>query len=353
MTGNELTYIAKVLESGFVNDGPQSAKLESVFCQIFNVGYATAVTNCTSGLFLALKAMQIGCGHEVIVPNLTFIATANAVRLAGAEPVLVDVLPTDFTINPADIRRKLTHRTRAIIAVDVNGRPAHYKEISDTLPSENIRIVADLAEANGQKSEHNLWRDYASCGVISLSPNKTITSGQGGMVLTNSPSLHEVLRALKDQGRPTRGSGGDDLHPFVGYNFKYTDIQAAFALAQIEDLPQRVDHAVDRWNWYAETLESTSSVVLPSTPTGAFTQWQDAIARKPETFANALRSQEIGYRRFWKPLHTQFPYLQSNEQFPVSSQISYHGFWLPSSYDLAKDDVLTLRSLIEPFVDNS
>ncbi|SVB90055.1 uncharacterized protein METZ01_LOCUS242909, partial [marine metagenome] len=175
--------------------------------------YAVGVTNGTSALFLALAALGIGHGDEVVVPDLTFIATANAVTLTGATPVLVDIDPATLTISPEAFEKAITAHTRAVIPVHISGRSADLPAIVAIAKEHGLAVVEDAAEAFASFHDGRALGTIGIAGCLSFSPNKTIMTGQGGMVLTDDEGLHLRLRELKDQGRPVRGTGGDDPHP--------------------------------------------------------------------------------------------------------------------------------------------
>ena len=184
-------------------------------------------------------ALGIEPGDEVIVPDLTFIATANAARLAGAAVVLVDVDPHRLTLSPQAVEAAITPRTRAVVPVDVNGRGADYVALERICRDRGLVMVCDAAEALGSRYDGKPLGSYGDAACFSFSPNKTLTTGQGGMIVTKSASMADRLYELKDQGRRVRGSGGDDLHPVMGFNFKFTDLQAAVGLAQLEAFDAR------------------------------------------------------------------------------------------------------------------
>ena len=171
-----------------------------------------------------------GVGDEVIVPDVTFIATANAVTLTGASPVLVDIDPRTLTLDPQRTERAITTRTKAIVPVHVSGRAADLGAIMDIAQRHGLLVVEDAAEAFLSKHDGKCLGTFGIAGCFSLSPNKTVTTGQGGLVVTDDDRLHVRLRELKDQGRPVRGTGGDDAHDSVGFNFKFTNLQAAIGL---------------------------------------------------------------------------------------------------------------------------
>ena len=292
-----------------------------------------------------------GAGDEVIVPDVTFIATANAVRLTGATPVLVDIDARTLTISTDDITRAMTSRTKAIIPVHVSGRAAGMDAILAIARGRGLAVVEDAAEAFLSKSAGRCLGTIGDAGCLSFSPAKMITTGQGGMVMTNSHEMAARLRALKDQGRPVRGTGGNDLHPTLGYNFKLTNLQAAVGLAQADVLEARVAASKQIYRHYRDRLTGLPQVTLPgfAVDAGESPQWVDAIVERRDELVTYLQARNIECRPFWFPLHTQQPYLLPDARFPVSSTLAMRALWLPSALTLTEADIDTVCAGIRRF----
>lgn len=350
MTGRELEYLSQVIESGFLNDGPLTDKFEKEIASFLKVPYAVAVTSCTAGLSLSLYAAGVGSQDEVLVPDITFIATANAVTMTGAKPILVDVDPETFCISLADAEKKLTKRTKAIIPVHVSGRPADIPALLEFCRKHNLVMIEDAAEALGSASYGAYMGSFGLSGCFSLSPAKTITTGQGGLIITSDSDFHARLRELKDQGRPKRGTGGDDLHTGLGFNFKFTDLQAAVGLAQLATLPERIERLRKHWQIYAEVLSGAPGLRLPfiDIAAGACPQWTDIYVEegRDELYQN-LKEQKMDCRKFWFPLHTQNAYKDQPGPFPASVDTSARAMWLPSSLSLSDDDIRSAAEAIK------
>lgn len=352
MTGGELIRLQDVLDRNFLNDGPLTRQFEERIAAIAGVRHCVAVTSGTVAISLALIAAGIGAGDEVLVPDLTFIATANAVRMTGAEPVLVDVESERFAIDPAKLEAALTPRTRAVVPVDVNGRGADYVFLEDFCRRHDLKLIADAAEALGSAFNGKPLGSFGHAGCFSLSPNKTITTGQGGIVATNDEDIYLRLVELKDQGRPKRGSGGDDEHPAQGYNFKFTDLQAAVGLAQLEVFAERCAQARRRDEWYRTALAGVEGVQLGdmTTQDGEIRQWTDALFERRDVVRRALDQAGIGCRAFWFPLHTQKPYYVEHGDFSGALSVSRHGLWLPSHFSLTESEVARTAEVIRAAV---
>ena len=209
----EPRLVAEVLESNFTNDGAVTSQFENAIAARLDVAHAVGVTSGTAALFLALKALEISHGDEVIVPDITFVASANAVTMTGARPVFVDVDPDSLNMSPEAIPAVITPNTKAIMPVHVSGRGANMVEIMAIADAYGLRVVEDAAEAFASRVDLGYLGGVGDMGCFSFSPNKMISCGQGGAVITDDSDLHRRLRQLKDQGRPVRGTGGDDAHP--------------------------------------------------------------------------------------------------------------------------------------------
>jgi perosamine synthetase len=335
----EREYVLQVLDSNYLNEGDVTARFEQKLAEFLGVRHCVAVTSGTAALTLALMALGIGHGDEVIVPDFTFIATANAVRLAGADVKLVDIEPERLTLDIEKVARAISRRTKAIIAVDVNGRGASYGDLEGIAARKGLFLLCDSAEALGSRYEDRYLGTFGDAGCFSFSANKTITTGQGGVIATGNTDVYHRLLELKDQGRRTRGTGGDDLHPVPGYNFKFTNLQAAVGLAQFEKLRERLAHAKQREGWYIERLRNRPGLALPSlnNRAGEVTQWTDLLVADRAIVETAFRQAGVGFRCFWHPLHRQGPYAADDAEFGTSIEISRRGLWLPSSFTLTEE----------------
>ncbi|MBX9570418.1 MAG: DegT/DnrJ/EryC1/StrS family aminotransferase [Candidatus Obscuribacterales bacterium] len=350
MTGQEMDFLGQVIESGFLNDGPLTEKFEAQIAEFLGVPYAVALTSCTAGLYLSLMALGIGHGDEVLVPDITFIATANAVKMTGAEPVLVDVDLETFCISADDAKKKITNRTKAVIPVHVTGRPSNIPALLQLCKEHTLHMVEDAAEALGSASFGGFMGTHGITGCFSLSPAKTITTGQGGLIITKDATIHGRLRELKDQGRPKRGTGGDDVHSSLGFNFKFTDLQSAVGLAQLATLEGRIERLRRHYEIYAETLDNCPGIRLPNfdLADGACPQWTDIyVENGRDELHQHLKEQKMDCRKFWFPIHRQNAYKQDDKQFPNSIAVSNNAMWLPSSLNLTDEDISSVCHAIK------
>jgi perosamine synthetase len=330
----ELAALREVIETGYVNDGPVTKRFEQTIASLIRRKHAVAVTSGTAAITLALMAADLPPWSDVIVPDITFVATANAVRLAGLWPVLADVSADRFCLTVETIEEVITRDTVAVVAVEVNGRSPNYRRLEKYCKENDLVLITDSCEAlcSSNLGTHGL----ASC--LSFSPNKLITTGQGGMVLTDSNTLVARIRELKDQGRAHQGTGGDDLHPVMGYNFKFTDLQAAVGLAQLETLHNRIQSVRKRNATYRSLLKDI--VTIPPTDVKELPLWFDILS-----LARAEIGREVNTRNFWRPLHEQAPY-RTDGNFPSAGIASSLGVWLPSALDLMEDEIVRVCDVV-------
>ncbi len=337
MTGKEGQYLDEVIRSNFLNDGELTRRFEEKIAHFCGRKFAVAVPNGTLAIAAALMACGASAGDDVIVPDFTFIATANAARLAGCNVVLADV-DDNFCITANTIAAVLTPRTRFVIATEVNGNLPDYASIGPLCKLHDLILITDSCEALGSGGQFG----EASC--LSFSPNKIITTGQGGMVLTSNEEVLRRLRQLKYQGMDKRGTGGADIHSIVGFNFKFTDLAAAVGLAQLEDLGSRLNAVRGRDSRYRALLGGMFPI-----DDGLPHLWAHVLADDVKGLAAHLRLHNVGVRECWLPLHRQRPYLL-DKQFPVAEIVAARGLWLPSSPYITGDEIDRVCRLIKDVI---
>jgi len=267
----ELSGVLDAIDSEWITAGPRTAAFEKAFARLCGTSDAVAVSNGTAALFLALKAIGIGPGDEVLCPSLTFVATAAAVIHCGANPVLVDICSLeDPTMDPVDAEQKITERTKAILPVHYAGIPANMRELRQLAKSRGLRIVEDAAHAPGARIDGRACGSWSDAGCFSFFGNKNITTGEGGMITTSNPEFAARLRLLRSHGmtvnswdREKGRPGHYDVLEF-GFNFRFDDIRAALGLAQLAKL-DRINRRRKEWTGlYNELLsESAPDLILP------------------------------------------------------------------------------------------
>lgn len=345
--------VLEVLDSTFINDGPMTRKLEARMAEIAGLRHGIATPNCTSSLALVLMALGIGPGDEVIVPDMTFIATANAVRLVGADVRLVDITPDRLTIDPDGVAAALSARTKAVIAVDFNGRAADYDRLAPLCKTAGVALFSDAAQALGSISGGRVCGSHALAGCFSFSGHKMFFSGQGGAIVTDDDGLAARLRDLRDHAKRDEGQMGDMRHPLVGFNFKLTSLQAAIALAQLAEKDERLGHARRRDHWYREMLAGIDGIDFIKAQPGEAILWADLFSDRRDDINAALYQAGIGARPFYLPLHRQPPYAGADEHFPHATRVARRGLWLPSALSLTEEQVATVARVVRSVVERS
>lgn len=350
MAGKELEYLSEVIASSYINEGEFANRFENEISRKMDLANVTLCTNGTSAIFLALRALGIGKDSTVIVPNLTFIATANAVRLAGANVKLIDIKEDTLTIDEELLTEEFTEGVNAIIAVHVSGRSAISKKLLEICHSRDIFLVEDAAEAFGSLDPltQKPLGTIGDLGALSFSPNKVVTSGQGGAVVTHSTLFSDKVRSLKDQGRLKRGTGGDDWHEKEGYNFKFTNLQAAVGLAQMFKLEDRLTHLRKTYEAYAEELSDIIDGKLLgfNIKNGEVPLWPELFVSRRSQLEKAFLETGVSFRNFWHPLSKQAGFLTERSDLRVSTQITSNLLWLPSAFSLSRSNIKDVGEVI-------
>lgn len=285
----EAQAVAKVLESGWVVQGPRVAEFEAGFRSFTGLPEAVACTSCTTGLHLALLAEGIGPGDEVIVPSFTWVASANAVLYVGATPVIADVSPETFNITPDEVERRITPRTRAIMAVHLFGLAAEMDAILAIGRARGIKVIEDAACALGTLYHGRHVGALGDGGAFSFHPRKAITTGEGGMYTTADPAKAAHARSLRDHGagksdharHTARGAALLPVFEMVGYNYRMTDLQAAVGVAQLGKLERVLAARIARAKRYDEMLAGIDGLLLPVEPGGHRHSYQSYVCRIP------------------------------------------------------------------------
>jgi perosamine synthetase len=347
----ERERVLQVLASNYINDGEMTEEFARKVATLTGAKFGIGVPSGTAAIYLSLVALGVGHDDEVIVPDMTFIASANAVSMTGGTPVLVDVDPGTLNISVAAMEAAITSKTKAVVPVHVSGRAADMENILRVCRQRGLMVVEDAAEAFCSRHGDRCLGTFGHTGCFSFSPNKVITTGQGGVIVTNDEAIFHRLRELKDQGRPVRGTGGADTHDSIGFNFKLTNLQSAVGLGQLEKLDARLKRIRQTYRIYHDELAAVKGIrVLPfKIDSGEQPQWIDALAERRDELDDFLASNGAGCRRFWFPLHTQKPYLRDDADFPNSTRLGKEAIWLPSAFQMTDDDVRMVCRLITQF----
>ena len=337
----ELVQLKRVVDSTFVTEAELTKEFEQMTKDLTGAQHAIAMTNGTVALYCGLKSLGIGEGDEVIVPDLTFIASANAIIMAGATPVLCDIYDDTFCINVEEAEKLITKNTKAIMPVHLYGQSADMIKIMDLASSYNLNVIEDAAQGVGVKFTNKHVGTFGDLGVLSYYGNKTITTGEGGMLITNNDYIAEKCYRLKNHGRLKKGTF---VHNEIGFNFSFTEMQAAIGISQMNKLPMVIKKKRQIQIEYNKKLSgldqfSPVSVDERTSPVFWFTSF---LCEKIDKLTRHLNESNIQTRRFFYPLHLQPCYQNSNvsiimeEEYPVTDYAYNKGISLPSSCSLNK-----------------
>ena len=345
LDGNEAKYAADAVESGWISSaGEYVGRFEQAFADRTGVPYAATCSNGTVALHLALLALGIGPGDEVIVPTLTYVATANAVVYCGATPVFVDSESDTMNLDPAAVARSITTKTKAVIAVHLYGHPADMDALHEICEPKGIRVVEDAAEALGAEIGGRVVGSIGAIATFSFFGNKIITTGEGGMVTTADPELDAAVRLYKGQGQDPKRRY---WFPVVGYNYRMTNVAAAIGVGQMESFDQ---HVRDR-QWVSDHYDRLfASLVdhlqLPvSRPGFTNVRWLytvvlgDGIGPSRDEVMQRLADDGIESRPVFYPMHHMPPYRNAALHAPVAERLSANGISLPTHGHLSLEDL--------------
>ena len=324
---------------GYITEFQNTFAFETALCNYTGFKHCIAVNNGTISLTLSALALGLKPGDEVIVPNFTMIATVNSMQMIGLTPKFVDVEYSTLCLDLELVKTAITSKTKAIILVNANGREPSVgiEAFRDLAASRNLFLIEDSAQALGsayRTGQHiGTQADIAS---FSFSAPKIISTGQGGIVATNSDELATKVKKLKDFGR---SSGGNDIHDSLGYNFKFTELQALIGLGQMQKLGERVIEKKAIYDWYREELNEIEEVELIENDTKYTAPWFYEVRTKDrENLISTLKHHGIGSRPMYPPINYQECWNVPGEH-PVSNEIGERGLWLPSMSDLSREDV--------------
>lgn len=351
LDGNEERYVLDCLETNWISSlGEYIRRFEELFAMYCGVPHGVACSSCTTGLHMAMVALGIGPGDEVIIPDFTLIVSANTVIQAGARPVLVDADPQTWCIDPARIEERITPRTKAIMAVHMYGHPCDMPAIAEIARKRNLLVIEDGAEAHGAEIAGRKVGSFGDVACFSFYGNKILTTGEGGMVLCSDEELAKKLRVLRDQGFEQPRF----VHRVMGFNYRLTNVQAAIGLAQTEKVTEKVEKKREIAAWYEEAFADNPDVERPIEAPGAknvywmygiklgdrYTQGRDAVMTQ-------LKQKGVDTRAFFCPMHMQPVFQDATDprlpdvrgSFPVSEDLWKRGLYLPSGLGITRSQV--------------
>ncbi len=349
LDGNERAYVLDCMETNWVSSlGSYLPKFEDTFSELSGAKHGVSCSSGTAAIHLALEALNITTGDEVIIPAFTLIVSANMVCLAGAIPVLADVCPDTWCIDPAKIEEKITPRTKAIMVVHMYGQPCEMDAILEIARRHNLRVIEDAAQAHGATYQGQVVGGIGDVGVFSFYGNKILTTGEGGMLVTNDEKISDRAKLLRNQAFEKERF----VHNHVGFNYRMTNVQAAIGLAQCEKLPEKLSRKREIAANYFALLGDDPDIQIPVSGIQCEPVfWMFGVVLK-ESFGTTmhvvrekLAAKRIETRAFFVPMHQQPVYQGSNERwpnlcgdYPVSEMLGRCGLYLPTGLDLSIED---------------
>lgn len=336
----ELHQLKRVIDSTFLTEHKLTREFEEAVASYTKSKYVVAFSNGSMALYAGILALGIGPGDEVIVPNFTFVASSNAVILAGAKPVFCEVDEKTFCIDPTLIEALITPRTKAIMPVHLYGQSADVPSVINIAKKYNLKVIEDAAQAIGVLWEGEHVGLKSDLSIISFYGNKTITCGEGGVIMTQDKAIAEKVYRLKNHGRSKRGMF---VHEEIGYNFSITEMQSAIGIAQMHKLPAIIERKQNIFEKYVTELaniEGLYPVEIDKRCSPVF--WFTSFLTPQRAGLEAhLKKFNIQTRQFFCPLHLQPCYqdmFNTNVNFPISTQIYEQGISLPSAYNLTESE---------------
>jgi perosamine synthetase len=342
ITQKEIDYVVDAVKSGWVSSlGEYIELFEEKFAAYCGVNYAVATSNGTAALHLALVALGINEGDEVIIPDLTFVATASAIKYIGAKVITVDIDEDTLCIDPQSIETAITSKTKAIIPVHLYGHPANMKAINDIAEKHNLIVVEDAAEAHGAEVNGQKVGSLSHAGIFSFYGNKIITSGEGGMIVTKDEILSRRIRYLRDHAMSKEKRY---WHTEVGFNYRLTNLQAALGVAQLERIDELLAKRKETFEWYKEKLKGIKGVKLNYQASWAKNvYWMVCLEIDGHTeiqrdeFIKKLKAKGIDSRPYFYPVSDMPMYQKANT--PIVHRVYQKGLNLPSYFDITKEQI--------------
>ena len=357
----EIDAVVEVMKSSHLSLGPKLPEFENNFAEYIGRKHAIAVNSGTSGLFLLASAYNLGPGDEVITTPFSFVATANIILMTGAKPVFVDIDPTSYNITADAIAEKITNKTKAIIPVEVFGNPDGLDEIADMAKEKGIVCIEDSCEALGSIVNGRKSGTLGDACCFAFYPNKQITTGEGGMILTDDDKVAAMCKSLRNQGRDE--GAGWLAHARLGYNYRLSDINCAIGVEQLKRIEEFVPKRAKVAAFYQDLLADEDRLVLPPEPENARMSWFVFVVKLTDQFNRSqrdaiiqdLREQGIGCSNYFSPIHLQ-PFVKemlgtSEGMFPITEAVSDRTIALPFHNNLPESDIEYVCSKLRVQID--
>lgn len=351
--GNEKKYLDECIETGWISSaGRFVTEFEEKFAEFCGTKYALTCANGTVSLHLALVALGIGKDDEVIIPTLTYIATANTVKYCGATPVFVDSEMDTWNMDPRKIEQKITTKTKAIMVAHLYGQSTDMGPILEIAKKHNLYVIEDAAEAHGATYNGKKVGAIGDVGSFSFFGNKIITTGEGGMIVTNNKELYDKMKSLRSQGMDPNKRY---WHNIVAYNYRMTNMQAAVGLAQLENIEWHLGERKRVSDLYKKYLKELSEYIQVSKEMefGNHVYWmysiilKDNVNMERDDFMRKMEEDGIEMRPLFYPMHTMPPYYEESGDYPVANYLGSRGINLPTHSLLTEEDIKFIVNCIK------
>jgi perosamine synthetase len=344
----DIQAVVQVLRSGRLALGPKIQEFEQMIADYVGVKYAIAVNSGTSALHLIVRSLGIGPGDEVLVPSFTFASSVNAIIYEGATPVFIDIEPETYNLDVCDLEKKITPRTKAIMAVDIFGHPSEWDEIIRISKEYQLRVIDDSCEALGAEYKGRKIGQFGDAAAFAFYPNKQITTGEGGIIVTNNEEIAELCRSMRNQGRGKMGVWLQ--HERLGYNYRMDEMSAALGVSQLKKIEKFLLKREQVAKWYNERLSGLDWVIPPIVKEYVRKSWfvyviTLAEGLKRDSVMKELEKQGVPCRVYFSPIHLQ-PYIKEyvgsdscNSHLPVTESVAQRTIALPFHNNLKPEEV--------------
>lgn len=362
LDGNEKKYVMDCMETGWISSSGKYVKaFEESFSAYCDCNYGVAVCNGTVSLHLALTALGIGKGDEVIIPNFTMIASAYAVCYTGAKPVFVDADADTWNIDTNKIEEKITKNTKAIMPVHIFGNPCNMSKIEEIAKKYNLYIIEDAAEAHGALYNGKKVGSFSDIASFSFFANKNLTTGEGGMVVMKDEKYYDKCRYLKNMSFPINAPRIYQ-HNDIGFNYRMSNIHAAIGLAQVEKADEYRDMRIKNHNLYKKYLSEVDGITFQKDEENSLNvNWMNTILLDTKKYGHSkeeliehLKNNGVDTRLLFTGMHRQKCLLDfgcnCQGEYPVTDNLTQNGFYLPSASNLSEDDIKYICNLIKEFL---
>ena len=351
----------ETIQSGWISTGPKNEQLEQMFVDMWKVGYAVSMTNCTSALHVCCLVCGLGPGDEVLVPSLTFAASVNCIRYVGATPVFCDIIGSEhLNINPEEIEQKISRKTKAIVVVHMAGFPARMDEIMEIARKHNLKVIEDACHGPLSEYKGKKLGTFGDCAAFSFFSNKNISTGEGGMFITNNEEMAKKARLLRSHGMTTmsyqRASGHATTYDILelGYNYRMDDIRAAIAIEQLKKLPADLETRIKVRQRYVENLSKVEGVVVPFADNKEFVSnyimpvvLTDGDSSYRDAVRDKIHAAGIQTSVHYPAVHRFSIYKEFPAELPQTDFVTDHEITLPMYAALTMDQVDTICSVLK------